>query len=109
MQTYALLRQLRGAYSPVGLARALLVAAALFLVDFLALGLAFYAALDVRGLARLAGTPPVLALWMQAPAPSHLIAFLSASSLVLVWFWIDGHYSKRLPFWEELGRILSIL
>jgi Undecaprenyl-phosphate galactose phosphotransferase WbaP len=79
------------------------------LADFLALGLAFYAALDVRALAKHAGTPPVVTLWMQAPVSSHLIAFISASALVLVWFWIDGHYSKRLPFWEELGRILSLL
>ena len=109
MQTYALLRRFRTAYSPAGLVRGILIAATLSLTDLLALGLAFYVGLDVRALARLAGTPPVLALWMQAPTPSHLIAFLSATSLVLVWFLIDGHYSKRLPFWEELGRILSIL
>jgi Undecaprenyl-phosphate galactose phosphotransferase WbaP len=46
---------------------------------------------------------------MQAPTPSHLVAFLSSSTLVLIWFWIDGHYSKRQPFWEELGRVLTIL
>jgi undecaprenyl-phosphate galactose phosphotransferase len=109
MQAYALLRQFRTAYSPAGMARALLVAATLFVADFLALGLAFYAALDVRALAKLAGTPPVLSLWMQTPAASHLIGFVCASALVIVWFGIDGHYSKRVPFWEELGRILSIL
>jgi len=45
---------------------------------------------------------------MQGAVSSHLVAFISVLALVLVWFAMEGHYSKRLPFWDELRQILKI-
>jgi undecaprenyl-phosphate galactose phosphotransferase len=99
----------RQRFSPQRLSRSFFEYLALFMADFFAMIFAFWIWFDFRGFGKYAGTPPVLSAWMNDPAPSHLIAFGSAGALVLMWFWTNAHYSKRLPFWEELGQILKIV
>lgn len=48
----------------------------LLVSDALSLTLSLYLFLDLRDMAALAGTPPVLAYWMQEDTGSHFIAFL---------------------------------
>lgn len=81
----------------------------LLVSDALSLTLSLYLFLDLRDMAALAGTPPVLAYWMQEDTGSHFIAFLSSAVLVLYWFWSGGHYSRRMPFWDEFGQLVRIL
>lgn len=81
----------------------------LLVSDAASLSLALYLFLDIDDLAAMAGTPPILAYWMQEETGSHFIAFMSAGVLVLYWFVSAGHYSRRLPFWDEFGQIVRIL
>lgn len=77
--------------------------------DVFSLCFSLYVFLDVKDLAGMAGTPPVLSLWMQQDTASHFIAYLSAATLVIYWLFSRGHYSKRLPFWADLGQLFGVL
>jgi undecaprenyl-phosphate galactose phosphotransferase len=96
-------------FRPWVIARALIERSALLFSDLLTVAIALYLWLDLSALARFAGQPPMLSVWMQDATPSHFISFFSAATLVLFWFLNEGHYSRRLPFWEEHGRVLKIM
>jgi Undecaprenyl-phosphate galactose phosphotransferase WbaP len=91
------------------IARQLVEQVALLCADAAALSLAFIIAVDLKKLASMATAPQVLSVWMERAVPSHTVAFVSTTCLLFYWFWERGHYTKRLPFWDELGGLLRIL
>jgi undecaprenyl-phosphate galactose phosphotransferase len=75
--------------------------------DLLAVGLAFFLGSEYRVLAEMVNVAPRLSLWFERGVPSHLICYLAAASVLMYWFWERGHYSRRLPFWEEQRVLLA--
>jgi undecaprenyl-phosphate galactose phosphotransferase len=77
--------------------------------DILAIGLAFFLASDFRMLAEMVNVEPRLSLWFGRSIPSHLVCYLAAAGVLLYWFWERGHYTRRLPFWEEQRILLATI
>ena len=51
----------------------------------------------------------VSALWQSDMAQIRLQLLLPIFLLAIAWFWLSGHYTRRRPFWAELGEVLRIL
>jgi undecaprenyl-phosphate galactose phosphotransferase len=79
----------------------------LWTADLSAIGLAFFLGSDYRALAEMVNVAPRISLWFERGVPSHLICYLAAASVLVYWFWERGHYTRRLPFWEEQRVLLA--
>lgn len=90
-------------------ARALIERVALVCGDLAALSCALYFSVDPPQLVKMAREAPILSIWMQQGGPAHVIAFCFTVCLLFYWFWDRGHYTRRIPYWDELGQVLRIL
>ncbi|SFN83982.1 undecaprenyl-phosphate galactose phosphotransferase [Formivibrio citricus] len=81
----------------------------LALADFAALLLAFAGASILLVLLRSHRIRPDIFYWWSAEGSQQALAFLILAVLTVGTFWWRGHYSLRLPFWDELLEILRSL
>ncbi len=50
-----------------------------------------------------------LSMLGNRPALTHTTIYLLLTCLVIIVFWLKGHYSKRRPFWTETREVLKTL
>ena len=81
----------------------------LALADFAALVLAFGGASVLLVLLRSHRIRPDIFYWWSAEGSQQALAFLLLAVLTVGTFWWRGHYSLRLPFWDELLEIMRSL
>ncbi|MDR3412235.1 MAG: undecaprenyl-phosphate galactose phosphotransferase WbaP [Formivibrio sp.] len=81
----------------------------LALADFLALMLAFAGAVVLLVMLRGHRIGPGFVYWWKVEGEQQALAFLFLTLLTVSTFWWRGHYSLRLPFWDELLEILKSL
>jgi hypothetical protein len=48
-------------------------------------------------------------LWEGAHASIRLQIFALVTTLLIVWYWLLGHYTRRQAFWDELAEVLRVL
>lgn len=54
-------------------------------------------------------TEAFVSWWSEPQALIRLPLLAGLSGLMIAWFWLQGHYSKRLPFWDETKQILRVV
>lgn len=77
--------------------------------DFVALMLAFAGAVFLLVLLRGHRIGSGFAYWWQVEGNQQALAFMLLGGLTVATFWWRGHYSLRLPFWDELLEIFKSL
>ena len=81
----------------------------LMLADALALLMAFGLALGLLLLLRGHRIGPSFVQWWHAEGIQQALAFGLLLLLAVATFWWRGHYTLRLPFWDELREIIRSL
>ncbi|WP_081687073.1 undecaprenyl-phosphate galactose phosphotransferase WbaP [Chitinilyticum litopenaei] len=81
----------------------------LALADLSALLLAFGIALLLLWLLRYHRISAGFQLWWQWEGQQQALGFAVLTLFTVANFWGRGHYSLRMPFWDELGEILRWL
>ncbi|MDR3430132.1 MULTISPECIES: undecaprenyl-phosphate galactose phosphotransferase WbaP [Silvimonas] len=81
----------------------------LALADFAALAIAFAVAMLLLWLFRYQRISASFDLWWMWEGRQQGMAFLLLALLTVANFWWRGHYSLRLPFWDQLLDILRAL
>lgn len=81
----------------------------LALADLTALLLSFALALLLLWLTRYHRISASFAMWWQWEGQQQALAFLGLALITVASFWGRGHYSLRMPFWDELGAVLRWL
>ncbi len=81
----------------------------LALADFLALCASFGLAMLLLWIFRYHRIGASMQLWWQWEGQQQGLAFLGLAVITVASFWWRGHYSLRLPFWDELLEILRAL
>ena len=81
----------------------------LALADFSALAVSFGIAMLLLWLFRYNRISASFELWWAWEGRQQGLAFLGLSLITVINFWWRGHYSLRLPFWDELLEVLRAL
>ncbi|WP_348946087.1 undecaprenyl-phosphate galactose phosphotransferase WbaP [Chitinibacter sp. FCG-7] len=81
----------------------------LALADFLALCVSFGIAMLLLWLFRYHRIGASMELWWVWEGQQQGLAFLGLAMMTVANFWWRGHYSLRLPFWDELLEVLRAL
>ncbi|WP_157670688.1 undecaprenyl-phosphate galactose phosphotransferase WbaP [Chitinibacter sp. GC72] len=81
----------------------------LALADFLALCVSFGIAMLLLWLFRYHRIGASMELWWVWEGQQQGLAFLGLAMITVANFWWRGHYSLRLPFWDELLEVLRAL
>ncbi|WP_051534837.1 undecaprenyl-phosphate galactose phosphotransferase WbaP [Deefgea rivuli] len=81
----------------------------LALADFSALALSFGIAMLLLWIFRYDRISASFELWWAWEGRQQGLAFLGLSLITVINFWWRGHYSLRLPFWDELLEVLRAL
>ncbi|WP_028450328.1 MULTISPECIES: undecaprenyl-phosphate galactose phosphotransferase WbaP [Chitinibacter] len=81
----------------------------LALADFAALALSFGLAMLLLWLFRYHRIGASMELWWVWEGQQQGLAFLGLALITVASFWWRGHYSLRLPFWDELLEVLRAL
>ncbi len=81
----------------------------LALADFLALAVSFGLAMLLLWAFRYHRIGASMELWWAWEGRQQGLAFLGLAIITVANFWWRGHYSLRLPFWDELLEVLRAL
>nr|WP_314898705.1 undecaprenyl-phosphate galactose phosphotransferase WbaP [uncultured Deefgea sp.] len=81
----------------------------LALADFTALALSFGIAMLLLWIFRYDRISASFELWWAWEGRQQGLAFLGLALITVMNFWWRGHYSLRLPFWDELLEVLRAL
>ena len=84
-----------------------LVAAILFITDFVVLVGSFVAAVGLPRIAAFKDLTPSLAWWVRTPTTSHLLLYIISVAFVLLALSTQGFYTKRRPFWDDLSAYVK--
>ena len=93
----------------IGQTNATISKCSLVLSDLLALFVAATLANTLHWFYQGADDNPIVTLWAGAPAATRLEIFGLITSAMIGWFWLLGHYTRRRPYWDEVGEILRVL
>ena len=81
----------------------------LAMADFTALAISFGVAMLLLWVFRYDRISASFELWWAWEGQQQGLAFLGLALITVINFWWRGHYSLRLPFWDELLEILRAL
>ncbi|QZA81105.1 hypothetical protein [Deefgea piscis] len=81
----------------------------LALADFMALAVSFGVAMLLLWIFRYDRISASFGLWWAWEGQQQGLAFLGLALITIASFWWRGHYSLRLPFWDELLEILRLV
>lgn len=81
----------------------------LALADFTALAISFGVAMLLLWIFRYDRISAGFELWWEWEGRQQGLAFFGLALITVINFWWRGHYSLRLPFWDELLEILRAL
>ncbi|AEK57433.1 undecaprenyl-phosphate galactose phosphotransferase WbaP [Acidithiobacillus caldus] len=77
--------------------------------DALAFAAAFYFGRISHAIYYDKGIIPVMLHWWGAAFSANLLLFPLMACIALLWFFLQGHYSRSKAFWDEFGELLQVL
>lgn len=55
------------------------------------------------------GREELFALWTGESGTTRVALFAAWIAFAIGWFWLLGHYTRRRPFWDEIGETVRVV